>query len=91
MKVLGSWMSIRFLTTLVIGKIEVTANASDNQSGVQKVEFYVDEELKGTDATAPYSWTWSDRGNFFPYILKVVAYDNVGNQNSDELKVWKIL
>ncbi|HUT00629.1 MAG TPA: Ig-like domain-containing protein [Candidatus Thermoplasmatota archaeon] len=91
MKVLGSWLSIRFLTTLVIGKIEVTANASDNQSGVQKVEFYVDEELKGIDVTAPYSWIWSDRGNFFPYILKVVAYDNVGNQNSDELKVWKIL
>jgi hypothetical protein len=80
----------RFFTTLLIGKIPVIANASDNQSGIQKVEFYVDDDLKETVTTVPYSWTWSDRGNFFPYILRVDAYDNAGNKNSDELKLWKI-
>jgi hypothetical protein len=83
-------LKIKFFTTLAIGKIGVTVNASDNQSGIQKVEFYVDDQLKGTDITAPYYWTWSDRGLFFPYTLKVVAYDNGGNQNSEVLKVWKI-
>jgi hypothetical protein len=78
-------------TTIAIGKIRVTALATDNQSGVQKVEFYVDDQLKETVTTGPYIWTWSDRGLFFPYVLKIIAYDNAGNQNSDELKVWKIL
>jgi hypothetical protein len=84
-------LKIRWFTTIVIGKLNVTVTATDNQSGVQKVEFYVDEELQETDTTAPYNWTWSDRGHFFPYTLKVVAFDNCGNHNSDTVKVWKIL
>jgi hypothetical protein len=77
-------------TTIAIGKIRVSAVATDNQSGIQKVEFYVDDQLKGTVTSEPYIWTWVDRGLFFPYVLKITAYDNAGHQNSDELKVWKI-
>jgi len=83
-------MKIPFITTLIIGKITVTANATDNQSGINRVEFYVDNELKATDTTAPYNWTWSERGHFFPYTLKVIAYDDAENKNSAEVKVWKI-
>jgi len=83
-------VKIRSFTTAVIGRINVTVNASDNQSGIQRVEFFVDNELKGTDTSAPYTWKWVDRGHFFPYTLTVIAYDNYGNQNSDTLKVWKI-
>ncbi|MCJ7697625.1 MAG: Ig-like domain-containing protein, partial [Thermoplasmata archaeon] len=79
-----------FITTLVVGKIEVTATATDSQSGISRVEFYVDNELKATDTTASYTWTWLEWGYFFPYILKVKAYDCVGNQNSAEMRVWKI-
>jgi hypothetical protein len=79
-----------FITTLIVGKIEVTATATDSQSGVSRVEFYIDDVLKANDTTAPYAWTWLERGFFFPYILQVIAYDNAGNQNSSELKVWKI-
>lgn len=83
-------LKIRSITTVVIGKIKVIVDALDNQSGLQRVEFYIDDELKSTDTAAPYDWTWSDRGHFFPYTLKVIAYDNYGNNNSDTFKVWKI-
>jgi len=83
-------IKIPFLTTVIVGNIEVTANATDNQSGINRVEFYLDNELQATDTTAPYNWTWSERGFFFPYILTVVAYDNAENHNSAEVKVWKI-
>jgi hypothetical protein len=83
-------LKIRTFTTVVIGKIKVIVDALDNQSGIQRVEFYIDDELKSTDTAAPYDWIWSDRGHFFPYTLKVVAYDNYGNNNSDAFKVWKI-
>ncbi len=38
------------------GTITLSANASDNV-GVSKVEFYVDNVLKGTDTSAPYTMT----------------------------------
>jgi hypothetical protein len=85
------FVKMPFFTTIVIGKIDVTAFAYDNESGVNRVEFWLDTDLKSTDYIAPYNWTWSERGHFFPYTLKVVAYDNAGNHNQDELKVWKIL
>jgi len=79
-----------FITTLVVGKIDVTANAVDSQSGINRVEFYIDNTLKATDTTSPYSWTWLERGYAFPYVLKVTTYDNAGNQKSAEMRVWKI-
>jgi PKD repeat protein len=83
--------SFRFFTTVVIGKIDVTVQATDNQSGVAKVEFYIDGVLKATDTTFPYNWTWSEQMPLFPYVVKVVAYDYAGNQKSDEMSVWKFL
>ncbi len=51
-----------FFTTIVIGSIEVIATASDSQSGVNRVEFYIDDVLKATDYTPEennqYSWLW---------------------------------
>jgi hypothetical protein len=52
------------------------------------VEFYIDNQPKGNDTTAPYSWTWSETA-FFVYTVKVVAFDKAGNSNYKEIKVWK--
>ncbi|MCX6671859.1 MAG: Ig-like domain-containing protein, partial [Euryarchaeota archaeon] len=79
-----------FFTTIVIGRTDVTATVTDSQSGVKKVEFYIEDELKASFTTEPYSWAWTESGYLFPYVLKVLAYDNAGNQNSYELKLWKI-
>lgn|GEM_PF-2670651 len=79
------------ITTLVIGQIEVLAAVSDTQSGVNRVEFYLDDQVKATVIAAPYRWAWTEPGFLFPYTLKILTYDNIGNQNSYELKVWKIL
>jgi len=78
-----------FFVTLVIGKIGVEVNASA-QKGVDRVEFYIDNELKHNDTTAPYNWTWDKRA-FFRYTIKVIAYDAAGNSASDEITVWKFL
>jgi hypothetical protein len=79
-----------FITTIIIGKIEITATATDSESGINRVAFYIDDELRSTDTTAPYAWLWSDRGHFFRYAIKVIAFDNVGNQKSAEIKIRKI-
>ena len=78
-----------FISAIIIGKIDIEVNAFDNLSGINRVEFYIDDELKDVDDTKPYSWTWDEKVTFFPYEIKVIAYDNAGNQNSDIRKVWK--
>lgn len=80
-----------FITTLVIGQVDIIATASDSQSGVNRVEIFIDDVLKINDTSAPYSWIWSDRGYFFPYDITVTAYDNVGKSSSLSMRVWKIL
>jgi hypothetical protein len=77
-----------FIATIVFFAVDVEVSATDNESGVAKVEFYVDDVLKTTDTTAPYSWTWSERGFLF-YTLTVKAYDNAGHKASIDLNVWK--
>ena len=85
------WKFPILFTTLVIGPMDVIVTASDIQSGVNRVEFYLDDILKETDDTAPYSWSWTERGGFFPYLLKVIAYDNCGNPSTLNMRVWKVL
>jgi len=83
-------LKIRFFTNAVIGSIDVNAYAHDNQSGVAKVEFYLEGKFKANDTSAPYTWKWSETGYLFPYNLKVIAFDKAGNQQSKEMLVWKV-
>jgi len=46
-----------FITTLIIGPIDIEVNASDDQSGIDRIEFYIDDEYKGFDKVEPYYWT----------------------------------
>ena len=87
---------IRF--TQIIGKITVIVNATDNESGIDRVEFYcgpLGRKYLGNATTWPYNLTWR-RDRLLPRIihmhkLKVVAYDNAGNRASDHMFVRKIL
>jgi hypothetical protein len=74
---------------LIIGKIDVDVTATDNDSGIDRVEFYVnDNTLQGSDTTAPYSWLWNQTA-FFRQTLIVKVFDKEGNFNSQEIEVWK--
>ena len=84
------WLKIPFpiQNSIVIGEIEVEVDASDPGSGVNKVEFYVNDVLRYTKTTGPYKWEW-DETSFGLVLnrLKVIAYDNAGNSASDETRV----
>ncbi|MDG6219194.1 MAG: hypothetical protein QCI00_07115, partial [Candidatus Thermoplasmatota archaeon] len=58
------------------------------ESGVYKVLFYVQGDLKETIYDTPYTWTW-DTPASFQSIVKIVAYDNAGNSNEVEFRVLK--
>jgi hypothetical protein len=69
--------------------ITIKATATDN-IGVSKVEFYVDDVLKCTDATSSYTCSWkvpsSPIGSF---SIKAIAYDAATNNTSSILKKVK--
>ena len=77
-----------FFTTIIKGPITVHAEVSDPNPGgkIERVEFYVDDELKEGDTAPPYAWVWSG-WVFGSHTLKVKAIDNYGIENETELKV----
>jgi len=80
--------------TLLIGDITIEVEASDTQTGVEKVEFYIDDVMQPefNDTQAPYSWTWT-HGSLLKHkhTIIVVAYDNAGNYNYDMIEVRRYL
>ena len=57
--------------------INLTANASDPEGQLARVEFFSGTTLLGTDTTAPYAFTWSNVAAG-TYSLRAVAYDSAG-------------
>ncbi|GEM48483.1 cellulase family glycosylhydrolase [Deinococcus cellulosilyticus] len=61
--------------------VGVAVNASDSNGTVSKVDLYVDGVLKGTDTTAPYTFSVSGLTSG-PHTLKATATDNSGASSS---------
>ncbi len=72
---------------LIIGEIIIQADSSYEESNINRVEFYIDGEIRNTDYEAPYVWLWDD-SIIGGHTLGVVAYENVGDIAKDEQAVW---
>jgi hypothetical protein len=73
--------------TMIIGETTISTMAHDESSGIDRVEFYVDDELKHTVSDEPFEWLWDER-ILGRHTLKAVAYDNAGNIAIVEQEVW---
>lgn len=64
--------------------ITITANASDSDGTVTKVEFFRGSTLIGTDSDSPYSSTWNNaqKGS---YELTAVAYDDTNEKTTSSV------
>lgn len=70
--------------TVVVGTVNLTATATDAASGVARVEFLVDGELRGSDATAPYTWTWeAGKEGLGTHTIEARAWDVAGWSGSN--------
>ena len=77
-----------FFIPLIFGHIQIWPYAYDNESGLDRLELYIDNELKATFTSVPKSWTW-DETTFGRKTIILVAYDNAGNDNIAMVTVWK--
>lgn len=79
---------VYFGRTKIIGSLSVTAEAWDVEkegeeiSGIDRVEFYLDDTLKFIDKEEPYSWELERRFGF--HEIRVISYDNAGNPSEAE-------
>ena len=70
--------------TIIFGSITITADASDVQSGISNVSFYVDDMMhpQAVIPQPPYQWTWTERSLLLhKHMIAVVARDKAGNAN----------
>lgn len=77
----------------IIGKIDIEVFVYEDWWGhgsAEKVEFYIDGELKSTVYSEPYLWTWNEI-KFGTYTIKAIAYDDEGNTATKEIEVYKFL
>jgi hypothetical protein len=74
---------------VVVGRLRIEADAEQETVGIDRVEFYINDKLKFTDNSAPYSWSWKQH-RFSFMSIKVVAFSNQGDSKSDEVEVLKI-
>ncbi len=79
---------IPFKFPVVFVGVTVEVDALDNESGIERVEFYINGELKSTDTNAPYEWIWKD-SSVRMQTITVFVYDYAGNSDSQEISVWK--
>jgi hypothetical protein len=78
-----------FVFPIIFNEITIEAEASDDISGLNKVEFYIDGELRETDDEPPFAYHWNDSLKRF-HTIEAIAYDNVGNTASDSIKALKV-
>jgi hypothetical protein len=64
----------------VNGIVTIVVETNDNE-GINRVEFYIDNSLSFTDTESPYEYDWNTAQyeDFSEHIVKVISYDNSDN------------
>lgn len=67
--------------------IAIQVDAFDPNGDVEKVEIYMDGDLKQTINTPPYLWQFIVPKEPGSYTMKAVAYDYAGNKGTEEIEI----
>ncbi|KYK34661.1 MAG: hypothetical protein AYK22_05070 [Thermoplasmatales archaeon SG8-52-3] len=76
--------------TLIIGNIQIEAKINEVSEEIDKVEFYINNELVANFTEPPYVYLWSEYQIAMRQTIKVIAYYGTGETLVNELQVWKI-
>jgi hypothetical protein len=88
------WDFILHKTTVLFGRSKMVAEVNDD-TGIEKVEFYINDKLVKEDTEEPYDYTFRTVKVLKRFIrkhtLSVIAYDNEGKTGTKSIDVWGIL
>ena len=74
---------------IAIGELTVHTPPDDDDSGIDRVEFYVDATLRENFVNPPYQWVWDEK-TLGLHTFQAVAYDRAGNSASVKAKILMI-
>ena len=74
--------NIKLTKKIEAKQIVFNAACNDGMIGIEKVEFYLDDELVETDDDGPYSYTWIGAGRHEVYAI---GYNNAGLTEQSEI------
>lgn len=74
--------------TIIIGNIDIEAKVNFVYEDIEKVEFYIDDELKATFTESPYSYYWNDTSLKILHKIEAIAYYN-GETLRDDITVLR--
>ena len=81
-------------TTFILGNLTIAVNATDNQSGINRVELTIKSkwchEITENLTESPYTYKWNRLG-FGLYNLTATVYDLAGNSANTSIVVRKFL
>ena len=69
-----------------VNEITIIVVTTNDEVGVEKVEFYIDETLVFTDMKSPYKYEWNTTGypDSSEHSVKVISFDDSGNFTESE-------
>jgi len=71
----------------ITGNVTIEASASDDK-GINKINFYIDNQLKTSDTISPYRYYWdTSNASQGSHSIKVIAYDTVGQTAEHQISV----
>ena len=80
---------LHFKNTILLGSTKIFTVHAEDDSGIDKVEFYIDGELIDTIEEAPYNYIYKKliRSIFLKkHTLEVIAYDDEGKTSSASIE-----
>lgn len=79
--------TFRYDKTIVIDDVLIHADVKEGDAPIEKVDFYYDNKLVFTDTTIPYQYRINEL-SFRKHNVKVVVYDELGRNASDETNFY---
>ena len=68
----------------VNGTVTIAVDAADAETGINKVDFYLNNSLVGSDTSAPYEYSWDTTSFSGSVAIKAVAFDGANNSATDD-------
>jgi hypothetical protein len=76
----------KYKTPIILDETNIYAEVKQGIYPIKKVEFYYDDKLLLTDTEKPYEYMLNKTSIGF-HKIKVIAYDTIGTDATDEMKI----
>jgi parallel beta-helix repeat protein len=81
---------IPFILPIILGDIQIWFSAEDDLSGFNRIELFIDDELKGVFTVVPKSWMWNETTPWkYRHVIELIAYNNAGNNATKKITVLR--